>query len=560
MWQWHQVSKTMESITQNTLFYGDNLNILRDYIPDKSIDLIYLDPPFNSNRNYNVLFKDESGQDSEAQITAFEDTWHWDRSAEDTYHELVTDAPPQISKMIGALRDFIGANQMTAYLVMMTARLIELHRVLKDTGSLYLHCDPTASHYLKIVLDMVFGKENFRNEIVWRRSHPKGHAFTRFATSHDVIFAFSKSINQAKWNPVYQEYNKENIEKQYSLIDENGRRYQLTSLLNPNPDRPNLTYEFKNVTKVWRWTKKRMLEADREGRIIVPKGGKGIPRYKRYLDEQEGIPVDDFWDDIELVSGNESLGYPTQKPLALLERIIQASSNPGDWILDPFAGCGTTIAAAQKLNRKWIGIDITHLAISLLKYRLRDMQQDVDAVKVGKNYQVIGEPKDLSGAKQLAQDDRYQFQWWANGLVEAKPLGGESGSRKGKKGADKGIDGIISFIDDNSGKPKQVLVQVKSGQVKSGDIRDLAGTVGRENATIGVFVTLNEPTKDMRKEAVSAGYYFSEGWNINYPKIQILTVGELLDGAVINMPPVRATFKKAKQEKKTGHEALPLFD
>ena len=550
----------MESITQNTLFYGDNLNILREYIPDKSIDLIYLDPPFNSNRNYNVLFKDESGQDSEAQITAFEDTWHWDRSAEDTYHELVTDAPPQISKMIGALRDFIGANQMTAYLVMMTARLIELHRVLKDTGSLYLHCDPTASHYLKIVLDMVFGKENFRNEIVWRRSHPKGHAFTRFATSHDVIFAFSKSINQAKWNPVYQEYNKENIEKQYSLIDENGRRYQLTSLLNPNPDRPNLTYEFKNVTKVWRWTKKRMLEADREGRIIVPKGGKGIPRYKRYLDEQEGIPVDDFWDDIELVSGNESLGYPTQKPLALLERIIQASSNPGDWILDPFAGCGTTIAAAQKLNRKWIGIDITHLAISLLKYRLRDMQQDVDAVKVGKNYQVIGEPKDLSGAKQLAQDDRYQFQWWANGLVEAKPLGGESGSRKGKKGADKGIDGIISFIDDNSGKPKQVLVQVKSGQVKSGDIRDLAGTVGRENAAIGVFVTLNEPTKDMRKEAVSAGYYFSEGWNINYPKIQILTVGELLDGAVINMPPVRATFKKARQEKKTGHEALPLFD
>jgi len=449
---------------------------------------------------------------------------------------------------------------MMAYLVMMTARLIELHRVLKDTGSLYLHCDPTASHYLKIVLDMVFGKENFRNEIVWRRSHPKGHAFTRFATSHDVIFAFSKSINQAKWNPVYQEYNKENIEKQYSLIDENGRRYQLTSLLNPNPDRPNLTYEFKNVTKVWRWTKKRMLEADREGRIIVPKGGKGIPRYKRYLDEQEGIPVDDFWDDIELVSGNESLGYPTQKPLALLERIIQASSNPGDWILDPFAGCGTTIAAAQKLNRKWIGIDITHLAISLLKYRLRDMQQDVDAVKVGKNYQVIGEPKDLSGAKQLAQDDRYQFQWWANGLVEAKPLGGESGSRKGKKGADKGIDGIISFIDDNSGKPKQVLVQVKSGQVKSGDIRDLAGTVGRENAAIGVFVTLNEPTKDMRKEAVSAGYYFSEGWNINYPKIQILTVGELLDGAVINMPPVRATFKKARQEKKTGHEALPLFD
>jgi len=548
----------MESITQNTLFYGDNLNILREYIPDKSIDLIYLDPPFNSNRNYNVLFKDESGQDSEAQITAFEDTWHWNQAAEDTYSELIHNAPEQISRMISALREFIGANQMMAYLVMMTARLIELHRVLKDTGSLYLHCDPTASHYLKIVLDMVFGKENFRNEIVWRRSHPKGHAFTRFATSHDVIFAFSKSINQAKWNPVYQEYNKENIEKQYSLIDENGRRYQLTSLLNPNPDRPNLTYEFKNVTKVWRWTKKRMLEADREGRIIVPKGGKGIPRYKRYLDEQEGIPVDDFWDDIELVSGNESLGYPTQKPLALLERIIQASSNPGDWILDPFAGCGTTIAAAQKLNRKWIGIDITHLAISLLKYRLRDMQQDVESVKVGKNYQVIGEPRDLSGANQLAQENRYQFQWWGNGLVEAKPLGGQEGSKSGKKGADKGIDGIINFIDDDSGKAKRVIVQVKSGKVKSGDIRDLIGTLDREKAAIGVYITLENPTKPMIQEAVSAGHYLSEGWNKQYPKIQILTIEELLGGAKIDMPPIKATFKQAKKEKKKEHQQSSL--
>jgi len=554
----------MESITQNTLFYGDNLNILREYIPDKSIDLIYLDPPFNSNRNYNVLFKDESGQDSEAQITAFEDTWHWNQAAEDTYSELIHNAPEQVSNMIDALRRFIGANQMMAYLVMMTARLIELHRVLKDTGSLYLHCDPTASHYLKIVLDAIFGVQNFRNEIIWKRKTGRGDTggtSKRFGTMTDILLFYGKS-DDTIFNSVNRPNDPEYIESFFKFVDENGRRYASDNLSSPSP-RPNLTYEYKGYkppSNGWAISKEKMEQWDKEGRLIFPKSENGRIRRKRYLDEHPGETVQNLWDDIKAVGAQavERLGYPTQKPLALMERIIQASSNEGDWILDPFAGCGTTIAAAEKFNRKWIGIDITHLAISILKYRLRDMQQDVESVKVGKNYQVIGEPRDLSGANQLAQDNRYQFQWWGNGLVEAKPLGGQEGSKSGKKGADKGIDGIINFIDDDSGKAKRVIVQVKSGKVKSGDIRDLVGTLDREKAAIGVYITLENPTKPMIQEAVSAGHYLSEGWNKRYPKIQILTIEELLGGAKIDMPPIKATFKQAKKEKKKEHQQSSL--
>ena len=383
--------------------------VLREHIQDESVDLIYLDPPFNSKRDYNLLFKtpkvgssrcdDRTAQRavptnySDAQITAFEDSWHWGEQAEREFDELVHAPNTDVSEMMQALRRFLGENDMMAYLTMMANRLLQLHRVLKPTGSLYLHCDPTASHYLKIVLDGVMGKENFRNEIAWRRSHPKGLAFTRFANNHDVIFSYAKDSKQTVWNPCYTAHDPDRAEAQYSLQDEDGRRYQLTSLLNPNPDRPNLTYEFKGVTKVWRWTKERMLEADAKGMIVVPKGGKGIPRFKRYLDEQEGIPVSDFWDDIEIALGGESLGYPTQKPLALLERIIAASSNEGDVVLDPFCGCGTAVHAAQKLNRQWIGIDITHLAISLIEKRLKD------AFKTGLEFEVHGTPKDLESAR-----------------------------------------------------------------------------------------------------------------------------------------------------------------
>ncbi len=545
---------SQKAISENTLFYGDNLKILREYIPDESVDLIYLDPPFNSNRNYNVLFKDESGSESEAQITAFEDTWHWNQAAEETYNDLVTQAPDHVSKMIASLRDFIGTNQMMAYLVMMAARLVELHRVLKPTGSLYLHCDPTASHYLKIILDTIFGPQNFRNEIIWQRTNAKGNAFTRFATNHDIILRYTRT-DKAIWNPQYIAHDPEYVESFYRYVEpETGRRYSLDNLANPNKDRPNLTYEFLGVTRVWRWTKERMQEAYDKGLIVQSHPG-AVPRLKRYLDEQEGIPVGDIWIDIPPVQSQskELLGYPTQKPLALLERIIQASSNPRDIVLDPFCGCGTAIAAAQKLGRKWIGIDITHLSIALQKYRLQDMFPDIQ-------FKVVGEPEDVAAAKQLAQDDRYQFQWWALSLVRAKPLGGQEGSKTGKKGSDRGIDGVITFIDDAYAKPKRVLVQVKSGHVKSGDIRDLVGTVERENAAIGVFITLEPPSRDMITEAVSAGYYDSPGWHQKYPRIQIRTIAELLKGAKIDMPAQFGTFKQAQKVQKGGEaEQSELF-
>lgn len=545
-----------QPVTQNTLFYGDNLKILREYISSESIDLIYLDPPFNSSRNYNVLFKDESGTDSEAQITAFEDTWHWNHVAEQTYHELVTQSADNVSKMIAALRDFVGANQMMAYLVMMAIRLVELHRVLKSTGSLYLHCDPTASHYLKIILDTIFGPQNYRNEIVWRRTGTHSDArqgnVIHMGRVHDVILFYTKT-DTVKRNEVYLSYNEDYVNTSYRHVDADGRRYRLDNLTGPGgASKGNPSYEVMGVTRFWRYSKEKMEELISQGRIIQTKPG-AVPAYKRYLDEMSGVPLQDVWDDIQPIGSqaSERLGYPTQKPLSLLERIITLCSNPNDIVLDPFCGCGTAIAAAQKLGRKWIGIDITHLSIALQKYRLQAMFPDI-------TFKVVGEPLDYSSAKQLAQDDRYQFQWWALSLVRAKPLGGQEGSKVGKKGSDKGIDGVITFIDNPREKPKRVLVQVKSGHVKSGDIRDLVGTVKREDATIGVFITLEIPTQDMKKEALSAGYYHSSGWNKNYPSIQILTIAELLRGTEIQMPPQFGTFREAQRVRQLEAEQPEL--
>ncbi|MEW6239995.1 MAG: DNA methyltransferase [Chloroflexota bacterium] len=536
-------------ITRNTLFYGDNLPILREYVPDESVDLIYLDPPFNSSRSYNVLFKDESGQESDAQITAFEDTWHWGADAERTYHETIQNAPTNVATMLGALREFIGENQMMAYLVMMTARLIELHRVLKPTGSIYLHCDPTASHYLKVVMDTIFGFENFQNEIVWKRTSAHSSA-KRYGPVHDIILYFSRSQNFI-WNPQFTPHDDEYLDKFYRHADEKGRRYTLSDLTAAGirHGESGKSWHGIDVTAKgnhWKFTVGKLDELDKEGRIYWPPSG-GMPRYKRFLDEVAGIALQDIFVDIDPIGAQaqERLGYPTQKPLALLERIIQASSNEGDVVLDPFCGCGTAIAAAQKLNRKWIGIDITHLSISLMKYRLKDSFGLVEK----RDYGVIGEPESLGSARQLAKDDRYQFQWWALSLVQAKPVGGEG--REGKKGSDKGIDGAINFVDEK-GKLQRVLIQVKSGHVKSGDVRDLRGAVEREEAAIGVFLTLEEPSKDMVTEAVSAGFYHSNLWQKDYPRVQILTVKELLDGKGIDMPPYSSgqTFKQAEKVKK----------
>ena len=431
----------------------------------------------------------------------------------------------------------------------MRPRCVELHRVLKPTGSLYLHCDPTASHYLKIVMDTIFGPQYFRNEITWKRS--SAHSDTKqgrkaYGNIADILLYYTKSDDYI-FNPQFSEYDEDYVKKTYNNVDPDGRRWKSSDLSGPGgAAKGNPSYEFMGVTRYWRFSHENMKRLHDEGRIYQSGPG-AVPRMKQYLDEMQGVSLQNIWDDIGPISAQaqERLGYPTQKPQALLERIIQVSSNEGDLVLDPFCGCGTAIAAAQKLNRRWAGIDITHLSISLMKYRLKDMFN----LEEKNDYLVVGEPQDLTDAQQLANDDRYQFQWWALSLVEAKPLGGDGG-REGKKGSDKGVDGAINFIGDK-GKLQRVLIQVKSGHANSGMIRDLRGVVEREDASIGVFITLEPPSRDMTTEAVSAGYFRSETWQKDYPRIQILTIEDLLAGKIIEMPPsAYGTFKKADKIKK----------
>lgn len=537
----------MASMKTNVLYYGDNLDILRnrDYFPDASVDLIYLDPPFNSKADYNILFKEASGEASQAQIRAFSDFWHWDDAARDTYHHLVTQAPLPVQKMIEALCGFIGNNDMTAYLVMMAARLIELHRVLKPTGSIYLHCDPTASHYLKTVMDTIFGAKNFRNEIVWKRTSAHSDVVQgarHFGRIHDLLLFYSRSA-EYEWNTVYAPYDKEYVERIYRYVDADGRRYQTQPLHARKPGGDTL-YEWKGKRpppgRYWAFSRANMERLDREGRIVYSKTG--TPRYKIYLDESLGTPAQDLWLDLNPVHYHprERLGYETQKPLALLERIIQASSNEGEVVLDPFCGCGTAVVAAHKLDRRWIGIDITHLAIAVMKKRLQDSF-------AGLEFEVIGEPADLESARALAaqgpgDSGRYQFQWWALSLIGAMPVGDDR-----KKGADKGIDGVITFVDTPRGKTARAIVQVKSGHVTSSQIRDLKGVMEREKAALGLFITLEPPTRDMRTEAVAAGFHHSELWQRDFPRVQILTVEDLLVGKRPEVPGPMSPYAQAQK-------------
>jgi adenine specific DNA methylase Mod len=534
------------------LYFGDNLDILRSEIKSESVDLVYLDPPFNSKRDYNLLFKTPKGHESDAQITAFDDTWHWGAQAEREFDELLHQPNTDVSEMIQAMRRFLKESDVMAYLVMMTNRLLELHRVLKPTGSLYLHCDPTASHYLKIVLDTIFGATNFRNEIIWKRrtgSSSAVHQSNKFGVCTDSIFFYAKT-DKASLHPQYNmeaEGYQDYVQKFFKFTDENGRVYRLADLSNPAP-RPNLMYEYKGYkppANGWAISKEKMEQWDKEGRLYFPKNINGRIQRKRFLDELKGKPVQSLWDDIEPIGAQaaERLGYPTQKPLALLERIIQASSNKGDVVLDPFCGCGTAVHAAQKLERDWIGIDITHLAISLIEKRMKDAFPNI-------TFQVHGTPKDLDGAKELASRDKYQFQWWACSLVNAQPYQGK------KKGSDGGIDGLVFFQDDETGA-KKIIVSVKGGEhVSVTMVKDLIATVEREKAAIGLFVTLAEPTKPMVTEAVSAGFYKSPKGDV--PKIQILTIDDLLSGKAkpqyFDMSSGVYNFKKAKVEKQKAEQ------
>ncbi len=537
---------------KNKLYYGDNLEVLRRYVKDESVDLIYLDPPFNSRQDYNVLFAEKDGSQSSSQIHAFEDTWEWNIDAQRAYEEIVEQGG-RVGDALRAFKTFLFNSDMMAYLAMMAPRLVELRRVLKETGSIYLHCDPTASHYLKILMDAVFGPQNFKNEVIWKRTTTKNdysQGATNWPRVHDVILYFSKSATSARFTQPFLPLEEQYTKSHYRLADESGRNYQLADLTAPGQGmRGHPQYEFMGVTRFWRYNKEKMEKLAAEGRVVQPRPG-AVPRYKRFLDELKGTAVSDLWPDIFNINSQaqERLGYPTQKPEALLERILKASSNEGDLVLDPFCGCGTTVQVAQRLNRRWIGIDITHLAIGLIKKRL----SDAFGAEIRNSYDVIGEPTDYAGAAELAAGDKYQFQWWALGQVGARPA-------DQKKGADRGIDGRLYFHDDDSGQSKQIVFSVKAGNVTVSQVRDLVGVLTREKAEIGVFLCFEEPTKPMLKEAAEAGFYKSSD-GTTYPRLQILTIQQILDGRQPEYPLHRrdATFKKAPRSRPAKAENLTL--
>lgn len=538
-------------MADNTLYYGDNLDVLRRYVKDESVDLVYLDPPFNSNANYNVLFAEHDGTRAAAQIQAFGDTWTWDESAARSFQDAV-EAGGKVSQVMQAFRTFLGENDMLAYLSMMAPRLVELRRVMRLSGSIYLHCDPTASHYLKMLMDAVFGPKNYRNEIIWQRTSSHNDS-KKWASVHDTILYYSRT-DKPCWNPVFTDHDPKYVGQFYTHKDERGVYRHDNIILSAAMARPNLTYEYKGYTPQWGWrTVKEKLEAlDADKRIEWSKSGR--PYLKRYLHEQKGNLIKSVISDIPPIGAQaaERMGYPTQKPVTLLERIINASSNPGDVVLDPFCGCGTAIAAAQQLGRRWIGIDITCLAITLIKHRLNDSFGDSGK----QTYKVIGEPVSEVDAVTLAKDDPYQFQWWVLGLVGARPM-------EEKKGTDKGIDGRIYFHDEAGSKTKQVIFSVKAGHTNVTHLRDLRGVIDREKAEIGVLLIMEDSTKPMRTEAASAGFYNSP-WGGSHQRLQILTVKELLEGKKVDMPPIQqvsVTFKKAPKAKAEGPKPITLpFD
>jgi DNA modification methylase len=538
----------------NTLYYGDNLDVLRRHIADESVDLVYLDPPFKSDQNYNVLFAERDGTRSEAQIQAFEDTWQWDQGAAAAWQEVV-EAGGAVAETMRAFRTLLPDSDMLAYLAMMAPRLVELRRVMKPTASIYLHCDPTASHYLKLLLDGIFGPVNFRNEIIWKRTTAHSSA-KKYAPIHDTLLYYGKS-EDCLWNAPRTDYDQAYLDKYYRFDDGDGRLYWRADITGAgirhgDTGKPWRGFDVTAKGRHWAYPPAVLDEMDAAARIYWASGGSGWPQEKRYRDDLKGKAVADIWDDVDRINpvGLERLGYPTQKPEALLDRIITASSNEGDVILDPFCGCGTAIASAQRLKRRWVGIDITNLAITLIRHRL----QSAFGEQVAETYSVIGEPVSVADAEALAASDPYQFQWWALGLVGARPV-------EQKKGADKGIDGRLYF-HDSAGQTHQIIFSVKAGHTSVPHVRDLRGVLDREKAELGALITMQEPTKPMRSEAASAGFYDSRWTGSKHPRLQILTVGELLTGGRMDCPPLgqlNRTFKKApKAERKETAEQLPF--
>jgi site-specific DNA-methyltransferase (adenine-specific) len=536
-------------VDQNLLYYGDNLDVLRRHIKDESVDLVYLDPPFNSNASYNVLFAEKSGSQSAAQITAFEDTWRWDEAAAFDYQQTVEQGG-RVAEALRAFRTLLGTSDMLAYLSMMAPRLVELRRVMKSTASIYLHCDPTASHYLKLLMDSIFGPEHFLNEIIWERTNAHNMRAKTWPRTNDRLLFYGKT-HDAAFQPQFVAYGPEQMAR--FKTDADGRLYKGENLTFSTPN-PGRRFTWRGTTppsnRSWGMAIEQLEALYKEGRILLKRDGS--PRmdgWKIYLDETTGKPITTNWTDIPRISNTaaERLGYPTQKPEALLDRIIKSSSVAGGVVLDPFCGCGTTVASAQRLARRWIGIDITHLAIGLIKHRLVDAY----GPSIAATYQVIGEPTDVDGARELAETDPFQFQAWALGLVGARI------ATSAKRGGDKGIDGRLYFHDGGSaGSTKQIVFSVKAGGLVPAYVRDLRGVIDREEAQIGVLLSFDAPSAGMRAEAASAGFY-SSPWGSTHPRLQLLTVGQLLEGKQIDYPHLtggNVTHRRAPRELKAADQ------
>jgi DNA modification methylase len=526
----------------NRLYYGDNLDVLRTHIKDETVDLVYLDPPFNSNRSFNVIFKkhDVATNGDAAQIQAFDDTWRWTPTTDEQYAEYVNGGVPvRVADALTAFRTLLGENDAMAYLVNMAPRLVELHRILKPTGSLYLHCDPTMSHYLKVLLDAIFDARFFQNEISWKRFSGKNDS-VRFGRSHDIILFYTKG-KTFTWNTQYGPFEDDYVEENYRFVEkETGRRYRHGDLTAAKPG-GDVSYEWHGARpykgRYWAYSKDKMDQMLAEGRIEFR--STGMPVFKRYLDEQPGVPLQDFWADIRLHSGSsERLGYPTQKPMALLERIIAASTNEGDVILDPFCGCGTSIAAAQELGRRWIGIDITYISVDLIEKRLRHTYGE----GIKDTYQISGIPRDRAAALALFSQSPFDFERWAVSLINAQP--------NQKQVGDKGIDGVGRFPlgDPNQkrGGIGRVLVSVKGGKTVGPQfVRDLLGTINTQKAEMGVLITMAEPTRGVLDAVNHAGTYHHPANNQAFPKVQVITVAELLAGKRPKLPSLMLPYIKA---------------
>jgi DNA modification methylase len=538
----------------NKLFYGDNLEVLREHVADESVDLVYLDPPFNSNRSYNVIFSKHAGDTdaAAAQIEAFDDTWHWTPVTDQQYqrYALAGELPSPVADALTAFRTLLGENDAMAYLVNMAPRLVELRRVLKRTGSLYLHCDPTMSHYLKVLLDSTFSPEMFRSEVIWKRSSAHNSA-KRYGPVHDVLLFYSRGDHYT-WNQVFQPLPQETIDQWYNNVEPGtGRRFYRSDLTGAGTRSGPSGEPWRGIdptAKGRHWaipgfaadivsglsTQQALDALDAAGRLFWPKQADGMPRVKRYLEDSKGIPAQDVITDISPLNNAtaERLGYPTQKPVALLERILKVSSNEGDVVLDPFCGCGTTIDAAQGLGREWIGIDITFIAVDLIEKRLQDRYP-----RSAGTYEVRGIPRDMASAQSLFDRSAFDFERWAVSRINAQPNLRQVG--------DKGMDGVARFYLDKK-TIGRVLVSVKGGKnIVPMFVRDLSGTVETQKAQMGVLITTAAPTQGVL-DAVNHGGTYT--WPVNgqtYPRIQVITVADLLHGIRPNMPPLMLPYIQA---------------